>query len=275
MKSRTALILTVGLAGAFHSAALPPAPPHEIYGLVRDEGGEPITDDTVEMVFETDVGFLVNGAVALGVQPGVNYYITVPMDAGLTPVPYVESAQQPLVPFKISVVISGVTNLPIEMTGGYANLGLSGESTRIDLTLGVDSDGDGLPDAWEELLIFLLDDVSSLADVDPDDDLDGDGMTNLDEYYSGTYAFDDGDLFELYPREGDTNNARFAFLAIQGYSYEIQASTNLTEWVEVSFAVLSEPGFEGVDFYSPGSSGIAEVEISATNVAAFYRGRVR
>ena len=39
------------------------------------------------------------------------------------------------------------------MRGDYSALGRPGESTRIDLTLGEDRDGDGLPDAWERTLI--------------------------------------------------------------------------------------------------------------------------
>ncbi len=276
MKRTNRLIgVAAGSACVFAALAFPPAPPHEIYGMARHEAGQPITDPAVEMVLKTGAGTVVNGVIAPGLEPGVNYYITVPMDAGLTPVPYMDNALEPLVPFKISVVIAGVTNLPIEMTGNYYNLGLAGESTRIDLTLGEDSDGDGLPDLWEELIIYMLNDGSTLADIEPDGDADGDGMKNIDEYYAGTYAFDDQDLFELYPRKGDTNNARFAFLAIEGHSYEIVESSNLTSWTAIPFSVPSQSGLEGIGFYTPSVTAVTEVEVTATNAAAYYRGVVR
>lgn len=267
--------VVAGSACVFAALAFPPAPPHEIYGMARHAAGQPIMDPAVEMVFMTDAGTVVQGVIAPGLEAGINYYVTVPMDAGLTPVPYLDNALEPLVPFKISVVIAGVTNLPIEMTGDYYQLGLSGESTRIDLTLGEDSDGDGLPDLWEELIIYILNDGSTLEDIDPDGDADGDGMKNIDEYYAGTYAFDDQDLFELYPRQGDADNARFAFLAIQGHSYEIQASSNLTSWTAIPFSVPSQPGQEDIGFYTSYATEVTEVEVAATNAAAFYRGVVK
>ena len=54
------------------------------------------------------------------------------------------------------------------------------------LTLGTvtDTDGDGLADEWEQELIDAdpNDALEILADVNPDDDLDGDGLTNLQEF---------------------------------------------------------------------------------------------
>ena len=267
--------LAVVVLGVVVVYAFPPAPPHGIYGMVRGEDGEPITDGSVQMILETDEGIVVRGGIDTDSKPGVNYYITVPMDAAITPDPYMDNALTPLVPFRIKVLIGSSTNLPIEMSGDYASLGQVGESTRIDLTLGVDSDGDGLPDAWEELMIFIMGGGLTLEDITPNSDTDGDGMSDGDEYIAGTYAFDNQDIFKLYLTETTTNAMVFSFLGIKGRSYQVEGSSNLTSWAEVPFKVPveSETGLFG--FYPVSEVGVVEVEVSSTNAATFYRGRVQ
>ena len=51
-----------------------------------------------------------------------------------------------------------------------------------------DSDKDGMPDDWEMQIVNADpdDDISSVNDVLPDDNFDGDGLSNLSEYEKGT-----------------------------------------------------------------------------------------
>ncbi|OGV62965.1 MAG: hypothetical protein A3K18_05120 [Lentisphaerae bacterium RIFOXYA12_64_32] len=53
---------------------------------------------------------------------------------------------------------------------------------------GVDSDGDDLPDSWEQEQIDAsdADDIVNLTDLAPDEDTDGDGSTNRDEFQNNT-----------------------------------------------------------------------------------------
>ena len=50
-----------------------------------------------------------------------------------------------------------------------------------------DTDGDGLPDGWEQQIIDADpgDGIETFADVLPGDDFDGDGVTNADEFANG------------------------------------------------------------------------------------------
>jgi len=123
------------------------------------------------------------------------------------------------------------------MSGNYANLGKPAESTRIDLTIGEDSDRDGLPDAWERLLLSMLTGKSNLSEITPEGDDDGDGLNNLDEYIAGTYAFDAEDGFRLNLIQRTGNPPLLEFLAVAQRTYTVYFSTNLQSWSQMEFAL--------------------------------------
>ncbi len=255
------LLLLMLAALSLPTWAYPPAPPHQIFGMARGVDGTPLMDHAIRVVLETDAGVTVSGTISPNLQPGVNFELIVPMDAGVTPDPYIPNALTPLVPFRIWVIIGTTTNLPIEMTGSFANLGEPGESTRIDLTLGEDTDGDGLPDAWEEIVIAMLGGGLTLGDITPGGDADGDGMSNYDEYIAGTYAFDAEDGFALAVAERRAGSVVCEFLAIRGRTYEIQRTTDLQQtWTPVSFTVPAEdPGLRST--YSASDVRVLEIVI--------------
>lgn len=213
--------------------AYPPAPHHIIEGVVRDAFGNPLQVITARIILETSAGTQVIGRINPELDGGLNYTLTIPMDAGLTADTYRPTALQPLVPFKISVQLGGVTYLPIEMTGDYASLGLPAQRTRLDLTLGEDLDGDGLPDAWERALIQMLGGDLSLADIRPGDDADGDGLTNLQEYLAGTYAYDPAAGIALDMVAFDLERTTLEFTAIRGRTYTVLASEDMSSWTQV------------------------------------------
>lgn len=223
--------------------AYPPAPYHTFQGIVRDEMGVPLEVTNAEVILETITGVRIQTTVIPFLGPGLNYRLRVPMDSGLTGTAYRPNALQPTVSFRIQVRIGSVTYLPMELSGGYANLGKAGYTTHLDLTLGVDSDGDGLPDAWKLALIAMLGGDLTLADIRPDDDLDGDGLTNMQEYIAGTYAWDPEDGLRLEVAGfSEENRPLLDFMIIRGRTYTVMASSDLKTWEPVVVRLATPAG---------------------------------
>jgi hypothetical protein len=85
-----------------------------------------------------------------------------------------------------------------------------------------DSDADGLPDDWERLNGTLL----GVADASADPD--GDGLTNLQEYRSGTHPSDSASSLRLLFSSEPGNIASIRFTRVGGISYQIEYCTDLS-----------------------------------------------
>jgi len=244
------------------SMAYPPAPYHTIYGLVRDEMGEPLVVTNAQVILEASAGVQITTMAIPNLAPGINYRLKVPMDAGLTSDAYKPTALRPFVPFRFKVKIGNMVYLPMEMTAKYSTLGKPAQSTRLDLTLGEDSNGDGLPDAWQYAVIAALGGNLTLDDITPDGDADGDGMSNMDEYLAGTYAFAPNDGFRLDVVGFNGTNTLVEFLAIRGHSYSLEASTDLSTWKPVQFRIPDEDAnAPSRDYYQASDVRYLRVEV--------------
>lgn len=85
----------------------------------------------------------------------------------------------------------------------------------------LDSDGDGMPDSWEEQYGFNKDSAADAAL-----DFDGDGMTNLQEFLAGTHPKQAGSALVLdVTRNGSLAELRFN--AVVGKTYTILSSPTL------------------------------------------------
>lgn len=211
----------------------PPAPFHIFYGMLRDQYGTPINSSDAKVMLVTSSDITVKTQVNPGIEPGANYRLEVPMDAGLLSAPYQPTALRPTVPYRLKVLVGGVTYLPIEMQGNSAQLGQPGRRTHLNLTLGVDSNGDGLPDAWQRLI------NADLSKVRPGDNA-GNGMTYLETYITGTYAVDAKMGFNLGIIGYDRGAPLLEFTAINGRSYALSGSSDLKTWTPTAFKLTSE-----------------------------------
>jgi hypothetical protein len=88
----------------------------------------------------------------------------------------------------------------------------------------IDADNDGLPGEWEDA--HGLNDNSPTGDNGADGDPDGDGLTNMEEYLTGTHP-NDGDSalkFSTVEKSADTT---LTMSAAEGRSYSVLYQTNL------------------------------------------------
>lgn len=282
IKHLTALLVHPGCIAALAlllpgaAFAFPPAPDHQFYGLVRDQIGDPLMIDNATVILETAGGVQVATAVIPNLEPGVNYRLHIPMDAGTALDAYKPTALKPTVSFRMKVLIGTITWLPLELNGSYANLGKPAQSTHLDLTLGADTDGDGLPDAWEQMIIDMMGGGQTLADIKPGDDADGDGLSNLQEYLAGTYAFDPEDGLRLDIVGMKEGRPLLDFLAIRGRSYTILSSTNLATWTPVTFRMADEnPAAAPMSRYSATDVRIVHAEAITAPKVMFFKLRAQ
>ena len=227
------------------SQAFPPAPHQTLFGVVRDEQGNPLALPKSSVVLEVPGNPAVTATVRTTTGVDGNYQLTIPMDSGLTAARYKPSALFPAAAFTLKVRIGTVNYVPIEMTGVNGLVAEPGKTARVDLTLGVDSDGDGLPDAWERMLMAAMGRNGALKDVRPDADDDGDGISNLKEYLAGTYAFDPADGFVVTAKGVDGGRSVLEFLALRGRTYTVEASADMNGWKAVSFALSGDAATAG------------------------------
>ena len=263
------------LAGAAVVHGFPPAPNHLIFGVVRDQIGNPLDVTGAQIVLETTAGVQVGGPIIPQLEPGVNYRLEIPMDAGLSGGLYQPTALLPAAPFRLKVRIGETTYLPMEMKGTLANLGQPGGRSRIDLTLGVDADGNGLPDDWEKAAASFLGLRWAAGMIKPSDQYPGTGLSYRDVYLAGTYAVDPEDGFSLKIIQAPGEGPKLAFTAVKGRAYKIQAGTELGKWSGVAFHVLplSADG-EKIESYQATVTERVEIEAPsevANGRARFYR----
>lgn len=250
-----ASLLMVRLVEAF-----PPAPHHTFFGIVRDEWGNPFSVDDAEVLFQTASGRILSTRIIPGLGHCQNYQLKIPMDSGLTAELHQPTAMRPMMPFTIRVRVGREVFSPIEVSANSQTIGEPGEVTHLDLTLGKDLDGDGIPDAWERSLINrgLADD---LAGVNPHGDADGDGLSNLLEYLAGSYAFDNASGFELEIKRFENGNAVMGFLALPGRNYQVLGSTSFDDWEPVSFR-LQNDGQGSIERNAYFSDDVREIEFT-------------
>ena len=239
------LTLVAGLAQAY-----PPAPAHRIYGMVRTEQGAPLIALQGVVILYRGTQEVARGFTDPSLGAGINYELNVSMDAGLFGSLYQPDAVIAGTAFTIKVFISGVAYIPIEMSAENSHtLGQPGESTRLNLSLGIDSDGDGLSDAWEQSLIAsdTTGKLRTLADITSGGDIDGDGLTNLQEQILGASPNNASDGLKLEVVEVVAGQAHVRFVSTKGRTFGIKASDDFRTWVNVPFA-LESGGTTGLSY---------------------------
>jgi hypothetical protein len=202
---------------------------------------------------------------------GINYTLHIPMDAGTVAQLYEVTAMRPLVPFTISVSIGGVHYVPIQMTGKVWGMGKPGQSIRLDLTLGVDSNNDGLPDSWQQEVVNAdkSGTITSIDQVAPNA-LAGNGLTNMQNFLLGLSSLDslDGVRIDVIGVSGGV--VHLQFLGVTGRTYTIKSSTDSLTWAAQPFSVSDPTVATPSASYIPTSTGIMDAYVTWTSPTKGY-----
>jgi hypothetical protein len=262
--------------------AFPPAPGVVVHGTVRDASGWPVDELGATVVFRSGDRVLGRVSINSDLSFDENYRALLPVDMKTSSGPYKPGVVEPNLPFTVQVEVGGQAFLPIEAAFGIGAPAEPGSVIRMDLTLGTDSDGDGLPDEWEfwQLQGAGIIPGSPGYDLDQfsrDGDFDRDGLGDYDEYLAGTYAYLGSDHLQLHVvRREDDGWLELEFLAIIDKAYRFEASPDLESWAPVA-AGLDGSRFDLRTAFRASNTRLVRVWVppDATSGSRHYRAAVR
>lgn len=248
-----------------------PQPPCVFYGQARDEYGIPYVRDA-EVILRVEGRVCSRWPILGTLAAGVNFKLPLALDDG-TAAPYASYAAHPGQTVTISVRTQGGERSIME-TRALA-VGQAGDLIGIYVTCGTSANGDGLPDAWKQMLVdYSGGALTNIAQVRPGDDFDGDGVSNLDEYRAGTYAFLKDDYLKVAELAGLPNGkVRLRFLTTRGISYRIYAASQAgadAAWHPVPLTLSEADGAASYDAVV-GDGNFLSVYVGMTEMIQFYR----
>jgi hypothetical protein len=155
-----------------------------------------------------------------------------------------------------------LTNLDQSKAGAYQvvvtnSVGQAFSQLAYLAITGYDSDGDGIPDSWM-VLHFGHPTGQAFDQSRAQDDPDGDGMSNLKEYLSGTDPLDPNSCLRLQAQRGSAGSGpQLQFTAVAGLAYSMQFSTNLAagSWLKLT-DVPADPTTHQVNLNDPGTANV-------------------
>ena len=149
-----AAALLVSLGGALPAPAFPPVPSYVIYGLVRDQVGATLAVDGAEIILLKDNVEIGRAPIFKDLRLDSNYELSIRIDQTNSGTrTYSTKAVAPQGIYSLKIVMNGQNFFPIEASNTL-RVGNGGERVRLDLSLGVDANNDGLPDAWQEWVLY-------------------------------------------------------------------------------------------------------------------------
>lgn len=276
--------MTVLAAAAFilssqNLGAFPPAPYYTIYGDVRDSYGILIPSEDAAVIVYKDNKEIMRQSLASSAGEDFNYQVRLRIDMlRSSTTTYSSVALTTGSVYTVAVSIGSQLYYPIEMTKSPL-IGNASDRRRLNLTLGIDADGDGLPDAWEEAQLYHGGQLPSgqgwdLSLIDKNGDFDQDGVSNGSEYIAGTYATDSSSILNLTIKEKLATSVRLEFYAFYGRSYSLESTTDLKIWTAVPFSLSDSSASAAVVAQSSLTSTVTDViSIYATASAqsTYYR----
>ena len=274
MKSRLLTgFVAVLLAGAASSASADALPRLGCiyYGSVRNcYGGHIAADDNVRLTVYRKGVPLTWCTVGAASPQTVDYNIKLSTVApGQTP--------------DVGTAVEGETNtLAATVNGalqsiiGSTNLVVGGRGACVnrDYILGTDANANGLPDEWEAFVLqgFQAMGRNDVTMINPNDDLNGNGVSNLSHFLAGTFPFLPDDTLRIAGyRPASSGVFEFTVLANSGFRYGVHTTTNIAGGVWTDAKLGTTVGTAGQGDTVAGAGGTMTVYVPTNGVKAFYR----
>ena len=242
-----------------------PLPGFRYCGQVVNEVGKPYGGEAGSVIVMTVDGREIHRAKLL-LEPvnGCNYELEAPLYTGRDAYRNfaVKRGCEPMF-----YLVDDNETKKLNAGGDIPPVGAPGDVVRVDFWTGTDADGDGLSDVFEEEMLDTSGgQFASIAEIDPNDDADGDGFSNLQEFIAGTDATWSSDFF-------CADNAvivsgkwmRLEFETTQGRRYRVSGSQELGQWSPAAASISpggisTEKGFVGTGYamtlFAPMTNGM-------------------
>jgi len=264
--------LLVLMAASVQAAVLVPLPPFTVYGKVRDWNGRAFTGSDAATVIVKVKGVEMSRCAANSASyPALNYRVQIPMASGK-----LEGRGEIGDPITFEVYYDGQIHAVATGMPAPAIVKPAG-SLCCDLVVGSDADGDGLPDEYEALLMVYYDMAgrgSSLEEISPDDDFDGDGYSNRQEFEAGTIPVLGTDFLRINQFTYLENGyLALSFLSAPGRTYRLPKTKNVSSntWNTAEFALTADKTPAQTFFTSEKDANITLYLLPSTNGATFFR----
>jgi hypothetical protein len=241
-----------------------PAPMFIFYGEARDVYGWPIQSGA-KVVARQGTNECASCNINGMFYPGVNFSLPLYLQDTHTNVNYSPKAVTPGSTVQILLIQGGVTQSLLE--GSSYVVGDPARSRNITISAGTDADHDGLSDDWElELIAYLNNPLyRTIWDIHPGADLDGDLVSNADEFAAGTFAFLGEDYFYIEYCHRAAGRLGMEFLSVPGKAYSVGESSNLVAgvWRTPNYASSSNGVMQSGPF--SGNGDWMQVYLDPTN----------
>ncbi len=155
------------------------------------------------------------------------------------------------------IVADGVYTFTLQVTDDAG--GIASDTVTVSVSAAIDSDNDGMPDSYEKM--YNLDEDADDSELDSD----GDGVSNYDEFITGTNPRDPSSRF-LVEITGEASGVSIPlkWTSADGRSYAVMVSSNMVDWTaaETNITATSPENSYDLKLTEPAESYFIKVEAS-------------
>jgi hypothetical protein len=165
-------------------------------------------------------------------------------------------AGNPLSPVAAGTFSRLVKALRVATDGPYLYVAADDAGVTVANISPDDMDLDAMPDAWEQQIVDANpgDAILAIADVLPNADYDGDGLSNYSEWIAGTSPVDSLSFFAMAASPTPNSPVVVRWYSVTGKTYDVYRSSNIMN----GFTLL-QGGIAGdppVNSYTDSVSGV-------------------